>query len=210
MVGKKLKVGPKVDTSTSGSSSEEDVASDEDDFQIQKKPTIQKPNSSLQMFCNTNMAKYSSKHPKLTKQELTRLMAKEFAKLSEDKKKIYGTMAQKSKNEMSATSKQSTTMTTSKAVKLAKPAPISKKANSKVANAVSKSPEQSPPKKPSANDGKITKSSSKVKPSLNANVKSSPSKSPKKTSGKVRKGVLPVWAENQSLFNANEPPKPPE
>ncbi|EFX69684.1 hypothetical protein DAPPUDRAFT_328870 [Daphnia pulex] len=51
------------------------------------------------------MDKYSSKHPKLTKQELTRLMAKEFAKLSEEKKKVYGNMAQKSKNEMSATNK---------------------------------------------------------------------------------------------------------
>ncbi len=201
--GKKLKVNSKVDTSSPESSSVEDVASDEEDFQIPKKPTIQKPNSSLQMFCNTNMTKYSSKHPKLSKQELTRLMAKEFAKLSEDKKKIYGNMAQKSQSEMPSTSKQSTKATTSKIP--AKPAPASKKAK-QAATAASESPERSPSKK----DGKNPKSLSKVKPSLNADAKSSPGKASPKTSAKTSKGVLPRWAENQSLFNANEPPKPPE
>ena len=210
MSGKKLKVNQDVHVSTSEGSSEED-ASDEENFEVKKKPAIQKPNSSLQMFCNTNMAKYSSKNPKLTKQELTRLMAKEFAKLSEDKKKIYGNMAQKSKNEMSTTSKQSPIASTSKTTKNAKPAPASKKVNAKqIANATS-SPEQSASKMSTSNDEKASKSPSKVKPSLNANAKSSPSKGSPKTSGKAQKiAPLPVWAEKQSLFNANEPPKPPE
>lgn len=73
----------------SDAESDGEVGSDEDDFELPPKAAIQKPNSSLQMFCDTNMEKYTTKHPKLTKQELTRLMAKEFAKLSEEKKNLW-------------------------------------------------------------------------------------------------------------------------
>jgi hypothetical protein len=69
-VGKKPKIGTAVDVGSSSEVESEDVDSDEKDLEIPPKTTIQKPNSSLQMFCNSNMDKYSSKHPKLTKQEL--------------------------------------------------------------------------------------------------------------------------------------------
>jgi len=69
--GKKPKIGTAADVGSSSEvESEEDVDSDEEDLEIPPKTTIQKPNSSLQMFCNSNMDKYSSKHPKLTKEEL--------------------------------------------------------------------------------------------------------------------------------------------
>merc|ERR1712136_512482 len=63
------------------------------------KSTIQKPKSSLQMFCDTNLEKYKKKNPKMSQQELSRLMAKTFSKLSEEKKKMYENMALKSKKE---------------------------------------------------------------------------------------------------------------
>ncbi|EFX62970.1 hypothetical protein DAPPUDRAFT_336117 [Daphnia pulex] len=67
--GKKQKLSTAVDFGSSSEvESEEDVGSDED-LEIPPKTTIQKPNSSLQMFSNSYMDKYS-KHPKLTKQEL--------------------------------------------------------------------------------------------------------------------------------------------
>jgi hypothetical protein len=79
-MGKKEKFGTAVDVGVSSEvDSEVDLDSDEfrisscddeEDLEIPPKTTIQKPNSSLQMFCNSNMDKYSSKHPKLTKQEL--------------------------------------------------------------------------------------------------------------------------------------------
>lgn len=189
-------------------SSDEDVASDEDDFEVPQKPAIQKPNSSLQMFCNTNMAKYSSKHPKLTKQELTRLMAKEFAKLSEEKKKIYGTMAQKSKNELTTAAKPSPAAT-SKAKATKTP---SKKGTAKPATSTtSKSPDRANVSSSAAlNDTKAAKSPSKVKPSLVANAKSSSNKASPKASVKSKAVSIPPWAVNRSLFKPNEPPKPPE
>lgn len=207
-MGKKPKISSPVDEgSSSEMESDEDLASDEEDSEIPPKTTIQKPNSSLQMFCNSNIDKYSSKHPKLTKQELTRLMAKEFAKLSEEKKKVYGKMAQKSKNELSATSKKSLASTISK-VKNSKITVTSKKSSVKSAAAATalKSPERnSSSKKFPANSD--SKSSSKIKPSLNANAKSST----EKISSKTPKS--PIWAANQLLFKTekmNEPPKPPE
>lgn len=51
------------------------------------------------MFCDKNLAKYSAKHPGLSQQELSRLMAKEFAKLSPEKKKLYDNMAKQSKKQ---------------------------------------------------------------------------------------------------------------
>lgn len=84
---KKIKISLPHGLELSDAESDGEVGSDEDDFELPPKAAIQKPNSSLQMFCDTNMEKYTTKHPKLTKQELTRLMAKEFAKLSEEKKK---------------------------------------------------------------------------------------------------------------------------
>jgi upstream-binding transcription factor len=207
-MGKKPKISSPVDEgSSSEMESDEDLASDEEDSEIPPKTTIQKPNSSLQMFCNSNIDKYSSKHPKLTKQELTRLMAKEFAKLSEEKKKVYGKMAQKSKNELSATSKKSLASTISK-VKNSKITVTSKKSSVKSAAAATalKSPERnSSSKKFPANSD--SKSSSKIKPSLNANAKSSTEKKSSKTP------KSPIWAANQLLFKTekmNEPPKPPE
>jgi hypothetical protein len=148
------------------------------------------------------MDKYSSKHPKLTKQELARLMAKEFAKLSEEKKKVYGNMAQKSKNEMSATSKKLKS-------KISKASETSKK-TVKPTSATLKSPERSsdsPSKRSAANaDSKSAKSPSKIKPSLNANVKSLTEKVASKTL------KSPILAANQSLFKGEkmtEPLKPP-
>ncbi|XP_046440681.1 nucleolar transcription factor 1-like isoform X1 [Daphnia pulex] len=206
--GKKPKIGTAADVGSSSEvESEEDVDSDEEDLEIPPKTTIQKPNSSLQMFCNSNMDKYSSKHPKLTKQELTRLMAKEFAKLSEEKKKVYGNMAQKSKNEMSATSKKSASSTLKS--KNSKASETSKK-TVKPTSATLKSPERSsdsPSKRSAANaDSKSAKSPSKIKPSLNANVKSSTEKGASKTL------KSPTLAANQLLFKAEkmtEPLKPP-
>jgi hypothetical protein len=65
-VGKKQKISSAVDVgSSSGMESEEDEASDEEDFESTPKTTIQMPNSSLQMFCISNMDKYSAKLPKL-------------------------------------------------------------------------------------------------------------------------------------------------
>lgn len=87
---------------------EDDDSSDADDNEgagVEKnvhegaKSTIQKPKSSLQMFCDTNLEKYKKKNPKMSQQELSRLMAKTFSKLSEDKKKMYENMAMKSKKE---------------------------------------------------------------------------------------------------------------
>ncbi|KAI9557323.1 hypothetical protein GHT06_017151 [Daphnia sinensis] len=186
-----------------------DVVSDEDDFELPPKTAIQKPNSSLQMFCDTNMEKYTTKHPKLTKQELTRLMAKEFAKLSEEKKKIYGNMAQKSKKEMPSSSKKAAN--TASKTKAAKTTSNSKKAAAKsVAAAAVKSPEPttSPSKKSTAkSEVQAPKSPSKIKPSLNANAKSSVQKETSKTP------KVPLWAANQMLFKtekAKEPPKVPE
>ena len=203
------------DIASSDASSDEDIESDEDDFQVASKPAIQKPNSSLQMFCNSNMEKYTSKYPKLSKQELTRLMAKEFAKLSEENKKIYGKMALKSKTESSA-SKPAKTNSPQKA-KASKAGPASKKekdvkSSTTALNSSNKSPERAPktPAKAPAVDSKILKSPSKVKPSLNANLKSVPGKESPKTSAKTKGDSLPAWAANQSLFNKKEPPKPPE
>jgi hypothetical protein len=200
-VGKKPKIGTAVDAGSSSEVESEDVDSDED-LEIPPKTTIQQPNSALQMFCNSNMDKYSSKHPKLTKQELARLMAKEFAKLSEEKKKVYGNMAQKSKNEMSATSKKLKS-------KISKASETSKK-TVKPTSATLKSPERSsdsPSKRSAANaDSKSAKSPSKIKPSLNANVKSSTEKVVSKTL------KSPTLAANQLLFKAEkmtEPLKPP-
>ena len=211
VIGKKQKINTKVEIPSSDVSSDQDT-SDEEDFEIPKKNSIQKPRSSLQMFCNTNMAKYSAKHPKLTKQELTRLMAKEFAKLSEDKKKIYGTMAQKSKSEISQSAKKPNPSVSPKC-KVAKPPPATKKLTKPVASAMAKNPDRStssPSKKSSSEESEV-KSPSKVKPSLNANVKSSSNKSSTKPVNKSDKNMpVPVWATNKTLFNANEPPKPPE
>ncbi|XP_046457776.1 nucleolar transcription factor 1-like isoform X2 [Daphnia pulex] len=200
-VGKKPKIGTAVDVGSSSEVESEDVDSDEKDLEIPPKATIQKPNSSLQMFCNSNMDKYSSKHPKLTKQELTRLMAKEFAKLSKEKKKIYGNMAQESKNEMSATSKKSASSRLKS--KISKASETSKK-TVKPTSATSKSPERSsdsPSKRSAANAD-----SKSAKPSLNANAKSSTEKVASKTL------KSPILAANQSLFKGEkmtEPLKPP-
>lgn len=210
VVGKKQKPNPKVEIASSDMSSDDEVASDEDDFEVPQKPAIQKPNSSLQMFCNTNMTKYSLKHPKLTKQELTRLLAKEFAKLSEEKKKVYGTMAQKSKNELTSSSKSSPSVATSK-TKLTKA--TSKKGTTKpVTSLVSKSPDRPNNSSATLNEAKVAKSTSKVKPSLNANAKSSSNKASvsQKASGKSKAISHPPWAINLPLFKQNEPPKPPE
>jgi len=80
------------------SSDAEDNSADKDVHE-EAKSTIQKPKSSLQMFCDTNLEKYKKKNPKMSQQELSRHMAKTFSKLSEDKKKMYENMAQKSKKE---------------------------------------------------------------------------------------------------------------
>ncbi|XP_046643236.1 nucleolar transcription factor 1-like isoform X2 [Daphnia pulicaria] len=200
-VGKKPKIGTAVDVGSSSEVESEDVDSDEKDLEIPPKTTIRKPNSSLQMFCNSNMDKYSSKHPKLTKQELARLMAKEFAKLSKEKKKIYGNMAQESKNEMSATSKKSASSRLKS--KISKASETSKK-TVKPTSATSKSPERSsdsPSKRSAANAD-----SKSAKPSLNANAKSSTEKVASKTL------KSPILAANQSLFKGEkmtEPLKPP-
>ncbi|XP_045031131.1 nucleolar transcription factor 1 isoform X2 [Daphnia magna] len=208
---KKIKISLPHGLELSDAESDGEVGSDEDDFELPPKAAIQKPNSSLQMFCDTNMEKYTTKHPKLTKQELTRLMAKEFAKLSEEKKKIYGNMAQKSKNEMPSSAKKEASTAPKAKAKAAKATPNSKKAAAKsVASATVKSsePTVSPSKESTAkSELQAPKSPSKIKPSLNANAKSSAQKESSKTP------KVPLWAANQMLFKtekAKEPPKVPE
>jgi hypothetical protein len=205
-VGKKQKMCSAVGSPREVESNEDEV-SDEDDFDSPTKTTFQKPVSPLQIFCNSNMDKYSSRHPKLTKQELTRLMAKEFAKLSQEKKKIYENMALKPKN-MSSANKMASVSLTSKA-KTSKTAESSKHINGKSATTatVLKSPERGSSLLKSAahTESNFVKSPSKSKPTLNAkNVKVTAEASSRTTE---------PWASNQPLFmaeNMNEPPKPPE
>merc|ERR1712071_668392 len=89
---------------------------------------IQKPNSSLQMFCDVNFEKYKKKHANLSQFELTRLMAKAFSKLSVQNKVIYEIMATQSKEvdpqpEASQSRKESPQPETSKPVKKSKKVP---------------------------------------------------------------------------------------
>lgn len=44
-----------------------------------------------------NLQKYSAKHPNLSQQELSRLLAKEFVKLPAEQRKVYSKLAKKSK-----------------------------------------------------------------------------------------------------------------
>ena len=126
------------------------------------------------------------------------------------KNKVYGNMAQNSKNELSVTSKKSLTSTISN-VKNSKKRAISKIefVKSSAAATASKSPERdSSPQQFAANsDSKSLESPSKFKPSSNTDAKSSTEKisscTPKST----------IRAANQLLFMTeamNEPPKPPE
>ena len=174
--------------SDSANEEEEDEDSS-DDEEVNAKPSIQKPKSSLQMFCDSNLAKYKKKHPKMTQQELSRCMAKTFSKLSEEKKKMYENMAAKSKTE--DTTKTKSSKGGSKSVKITvKPTPAS-------------SSVQATQERPSKSQ----------KPSLNATPKSTaerPSKTKKTAASKASPKVdRPVWALKQRLFK-NEPPKPPE
>ena len=172
--------------------SEESEDSDADDFEAPKK--IQKPNSSLQMFCDTNSDKYAKKNPTMSKQELSRLMAKDFAKLSVDKKKVYDNMAQKSKKQSEEAKGSSKSPSTKKGA-AAKPAVARKAANGSLSKSV-----VSPPSSPL-----------KAKPALNATAKPSPKPAASKqtTKPKEDEGQLPIWAAGQNLFKG-EPPKPPQ
>jgi len=98
----KQKDQPEEKKSKLDSNSSENGESDnsEKDFQ-QPKPSkaksIQKPNSSLQMFCDANMDKYKKKHSGLIPMELARYLAKAFSKLSSEEKQVYEIMAMQSK-----------------------------------------------------------------------------------------------------------------
>lgn len=119
---------------TEKDSNSENLESDSDkEFQkpkktIKKTIQIQKPNSSLQMFCDVNFEKYKKKHANLSQFELTRLMAKAFSKLSVQNKVIYEIMATQSKEvdpqpEASQSRKESPQPETSKPVKKSKKVP---------------------------------------------------------------------------------------
>ena len=190
VVGKKLKMDEAAEGVSEDSSNTD---SDADDFEAPKK--IQKPNSSLQMFCDSNSAKYAKKNPAMTKQELSRLMAKDFAKLSVDKKKVYDNMAQKSKKE-SEEAKGSSKSPSSKKAALAKPSVVRKPANGSPSKSA-----VSPPSSPL-----------KTKPSLNATAKPSPKTTASKHAAKAKEnaeGPPPSWAIGQNLFKG-EPAKPPK
>ena len=182
-----------MEATAEGGSEDSGDDSDADDFEVPKK--IQKPNSSLQMFCDTNSAKYAKKNPGMSKQELSRLMAKDFARLPDDKKKVYDNMAQKSKKESEA--KGSSKSPASKKGAAAKSTAGRKAANGSPSKAVA-----SPPASPL-----------KAKPSLNATAKPSPKTTVSKSNSKPKEngeeGQLPNWAIGQKLFKG-EPPKPPK
>jgi len=163
-------------------SDDDDDSSDEDDGDGDKgKSAIQKPKSSLQMFCDTNLAKYRKKNPKMSQQELSRLMAKTYSKLSEDKKKMYENMALKIKKE------------SSQAVKMpAKTAAASK-----------------PSAKATLQTSVAKETKSNKKPALNAIAKSTPEKTCKAKASTAAKVEKPIWVLKQHLYQ-NEPPKPPE
>jgi len=163
-------------------SDDDDDSSDEDDGDGDKgKSAIQKPKSSLQMFCDTNLAKYRKKNPKMSQQELSRLMAKTYSKLSEDKKKMYENMALKIKKE------------SSQAVKMpAKTAAASK-----------------PSAKATLQTSVAKETKSNKKPALNAIAKSTPEKTSKAKASTAAKVEKPIWVLKQHLYQ-NEPPKPPE
>jgi hypothetical protein len=127
------------------------------------------------------------------------------------KNKVYGNMAQNSKNELSVTSKKSLTSAISN-VKNSKKRAISKIdfVKSSAAATASKSPERdSSPEQFAANsDSKSLESPSKFKPSLNTDAKSSITE---KISPCTPKST--IRAANQLFFKTgatNEPPKPPE
>jgi len=195
--GKKMKKGEAAAVVDVDSGSE--VASDEDDFESPKK--IQKPNSSLQMFCDSNVKNYEKKNPKLSKQELTRLMAKDFAKLGEDKKKVYDTMAQKSKTE-SAAKGGSSSKTMAPAVKKG----VAASAKASTSNGTSSKSSSAPPSSPL-----------KAKPSLNATAKPTSKAAATKAKAAVKpkdtaadkSSEKPIWAFHQNLYK-HEPPKPPQ
>ena len=103
------------------------------------------------MFCDQNMAKYKKKHPKMSQQELNRLMAKDFSSLSDKKKKIYSAMAEKAKSKSQAklekspkdkpiATKPETSKTTKAAAKAAPPAVKSPTKPSSKATAKTASP----------------------------------------------------------------------
>lgn len=181
---------PEATDSDSANEEEDDEdSSDDEEVNSAAKLSIQKPKSSLQMFCNTNQAKYQKKHPKMSQQELSRYMAKTFSKLGEEKKKMYENMAAKSKTD--DTTKPKPSKNGSKAIKITvKPTPAS-------------SSVQATPERPSKSQ----------KPSLNATPKATPerpSKTKKAAASKASPKVdRPIWALKQQLFK-DEPAKPPE
>ena len=89
--GKKAAAAAAAASASSSEDSEADATapSDDEDGDMSPPSGIQKPKSSLQMFCDSNMAKYKKKNAKMSQQELNRLMAKDFSNLPEDKKKIF-------------------------------------------------------------------------------------------------------------------------
>merc|ERR1712071_276502 len=157
-------------------SDDDDDSSDEDDGDGDKgKSAIQKPKSSLQMFCDTNLAKYRKKNPKMSQQELSRLMAKTYSKLSEDKKKMYENMALKIKKE------------SSQAVKMpAKTAAASK-----------------PSAKATLQTSVAKETKSNKKPALNAIAKSTPEKTSKAKASTAAKVEKPIWSSSSTCTKTN-------
>jgi HMG (high mobility group) box len=185
--------------STGDSSDENDEDEDSDD---EPKSAIQKPISSLQLFCDQNLAKYKKQNPKMTQQELKRLMAKEFSSLSEKKKKVYATMAEKAKAEINKPSPKP------KAV--AKPKATS--ASPKMTLAKISSPSGAKENSKPATVGKHSKVTTEA-----------PTKSPQKPASKATAKVTPDRTKNsdssaakasaltpKQILYKNEPSKPPE
>ena len=180
--------------STGDSSDENDEDDDSDD---EPKSAIQKPISSLQLFCDQNLAKYKKKNPKMTQQELKRLMAKEFSSLPEKKKKVYATMAEKAKAEINKPSPKP------------KAAPASP---SKITPAKISSPSVTKETSKPAPIGKVSKvtteapTKSSQKPASKATAKLTPERTKNSDSSPAKASAL---TPKQVLYK-NEPPKPPE
>jgi len=185
----------------SGDSSDENE--EEEDSDEEPKSAIQKPISSLQLFCDQNLTKYKKQNPKMTQQELKRLMAKDFSSLTEKKKKVYATMAEKAKAEINksppkpkAVAKPKATTASPKVTPAKMSSPSGTKETSKPAGKVSKVTTEVPTKSPQ-------------KPASKATAKVTPDRTKNSDSSAAKAAKASALTPKQILYK-NEPPKPPE
>jgi len=216
----KIEVAAPVAAPAHSSSDEEEEEDDEDeeeeeeeDSDVEAKPVIQKPVSSLQMFCDQNLPKYKKQHPKMSQQELNRLMAKEFSNLTEKKKKVYAAMAEKAKSEL-VKSPVAKTKAAAKS-KGAAAASASKTTPAKTAAASALSKASAAKTLPAAKIAKVVNEvlkSPKAVPKAKATPER-PAKAPAAAAAAaspVKAATKPSLLSPKQVLYKNEPPKPPE